>query len=123
MSIGRALAAAIARLSRLACAPIEVFRKSASSPNSIARARVVSSLVSCAVLLGGGVGVAFGLVSEEAFFDVVEGESPPLSPQAAKATATAASAVQRVMATSEDTMSEFPSGAYVSHLSDAKVVC
>ena len=74
------------------------------------------------MLLGGGVGVAFGLVSEEAFFDVGEGESPPLSPQAAKATATAASAVQRVMATGEDTMSEFPSSASVSHLSDAKVV-
>ena len=121
VAIGRSLAAAIARLSRFAWAPIEVLRKSWSSPSSRARARAVRSFVSCAELLGGGVGVALGLVSEAVFF-VGEGELPPLSPQAAKATATAARAVQRVMATGEHTMSGFPTLAFVSPLSNAKVV-
>ena len=90
-------------------------------PAVSACARTVSSFASWAVSFGGGVGVALGFVVFDAAF-LGEGESPPLSPQAAKATATAARAVQRVMATGEDTMSEFPNSCQVSRLSDAKLV-
>ena len=65
---------------------------------------------------------ALGLASAETFFVAGAGELLAESPQPAITAAAAASMVQRVMTTSEGTMSGFPSGPWVYTWSDAKLV-
>src|SRR4051794_21106983 len=110
---GSALAAAICRLSSATCPSVDVARKSATSPCSSAAPRSMSSASSCSVSLGGfffsAAGAALGASAD--CFVAGAGALLAVSPQPAITAAAAASMVQRIMTSSEGTMSEFPGPA------------
>jgi hypothetical protein len=59
----------------------------------------------------------------EVVFALGAGAELAVSPQPAMTAVAAANVVQRVMATSEGTVSEFPRGAPIYTCTDAKLVC